>query len=129
MQYGNFTKGIKNKSVFDVPDYCKPKALPRCAQAEWQAVTFVKNGEGSSASSGSFRMAIDFEHQMEAYDGYYSPDEGGSKQPFKVVKFFAQVSVIKSLQGMSITFCLTVQHCPTLHSIKVLQQKFYFKIN
>ena len=94
LQYGNFTTGIKDTSVFDIPDYCNEDLSTfKCTPYQWQAVANVKFGEGSGAWHGKLNVSVDFIKRIEAYDGYAGPDENGSNKRFKLVKIFDQVGM------------------------------------
>lgn len=92
LQYGNFTSGIKDSSVFTIPDYCKPKnPTPKCAPDQWQAIAYLKFGEGSGAWQGKLNTSVDFIKRIEAYDGHIQPDEGGRSVRFRLIKVFNKV--------------------------------------
>ena len=117
LQYGNFTTGIQDTSVFDIPDYCNEHLTTfKCTPYQWQAVANVKFGEGSGAWHGKLNVSVDFIKRIEAYDGYAGPDENGSNKRFKLVKIFDQVGMTLK-PSLSISFI-----CPYVHVYRLLYQ-------
>lgn len=95
MQYGNFTSGIHNMSVFDIPEYCHSPPTTKCAPNMWQAVAHIKSGSGANSAEGKVILSVDFRRRLEVYDGHFSTVSAGSKNiRVQIFKNFTQVKYI-----------------------------------
>lgn len=90
MQYGNFTSGIRDTSVFDIPEYCHHTAA-KCAPNLWQAVANMKfTGEGNLRRA-RFTVTVDFVRHLEVYDGFIQHSDESKNVHLKIFKNFTMV--------------------------------------